>query len=177
MKHVVLTVDHFVLQCYKFQDITDSKPTPQYPDLIWFRQKIRFHVNLDVLTRRIYLHKRVFGSTTRVTQVSSDNVVITADHLEPVEVSQSGNTNNPPVYGEYKCYLRGGLWCPCGGFWCRMWQVSIFIWNRWKRKITDIGRCANDQSVPDKTGCSCRTTTRGVRLARQGCWYCAFRSS
>ena len=35
----------------------------------------------------------------------------------------------------------------------------------------------NDQCVPGKTGCSCRTTTRSVRLARQGCWCCACRSS
>ena len=30
---------------------------------------------------------------------------------------------------------------------------------------------------PWKTGCSWRTTTRGVRLARQGCWCCACRSN
>ena len=59
-----------------------------------------------------------------------------------------------------------------------MWQFSIFIGNRRKHKTTDIWRCANeDQCVPDKTGCSCRTITRGVRLARQGCWCCACRSS
>ena len=29
---------------------------------------------------------------------------------------------------------------------------------------------------PDTTGCFCRTTTRGVQLARQGCWCCACRS-
>ena len=46
------------------------------------------------------------------------------------------------------------------------------------KKTTDIWRCANeDQCVPDKTGCSCPKTTRGVRLARQGCWCCACRSS
>ena len=39
-----------------------------------------------------------------------------------------------------------------------MWQFSIFIGNRLKHKTTDIWRCANeDQCVPDKTGCSCRT--------------------
>ena len=56
---------------------------------------------------------------------------------------------------------------------------SLFsIGNRRKHKTTDIWRCANeDQCVPDKTGCSCRTITRGVRLARQGCWCCACRSS
>ena len=59
-----------------------------------------------------------------------------------------------------------------------MWHFSIFIGNRRKHKTTDIWRCANeDQCVPDKTGCSCRTITRGVRLARQGCWCCACRSS
>ena len=87
-------------------------------------------------------------STTRVTWVSSDNVNIAAKHQEPAEaLSQLGNT--------------------------------IFIGNRCKHKTTDIWRCANeDQCVPGKTGCSCcRTTTRGVRLARQGCWCCACRSS
>ena len=59
-----------------------------------------------------------------------------------------------------------------------MWQFSIFIGRRCKQKTTDIWRCANeDQCVPDKTGCSCRKTTRGVRLARQACWCCACRSS
>ena len=59
-----------------------------------------------------------------------------------------------------------------------MWQFSIFIGNRRKHKTTDIWRCANeDQCVPDKTGCSCWTITRSVRLARQGCWCCACRSS
>ena len=59
-----------------------------------------------------------------------------------------------------------------------MWQFSIFIGNRHKHKTTDIWRCANeDQCVPDKTGCSCRTITRSVRPARQGCWCCACRSS
>ena len=58
-----------------------------------------------------------------------------------------------------------------------MWQFSIFIGNCRKHKTTDIWRCANeDQCVSDK-GCSCRTTTRSVRLARQGCWCCACRSS
>ena len=48
--------------------------------------------------------RRVFGSTTHVTRVSSDNVNIAAEHQEPAEVlSQLGNTSNPPVYGEYKC--------------------------------------------------------------------------
>ena len=48
-----------------------------------------------------------------------------------------------------------------------MWQFSIFIGNRCKQKTIDIWRCANEeQCVPDKTGCSCRTTTQGVRLAR-----------
>ena len=69
-------------------------------------------------------------------------------------------------------------WCTFSGLWCRMWQFSIFIGNRRKHKTTDIWRCANeDQCVPDKTGCSCRTITRSVRLARQGCWCCACRSS
>ena len=56
---------------------------------------------------------------------------------------------------------------------------SLFIiGNRYKHKNSDIWRCVNeDQCVPDKTGCSYRTTTRGVRLARQGCWCCACRSS
>ena len=59
-----------------------------------------------------------------------------------------------------------------------MWQFSIFIGNRCKRKTTDIWRCTNEeQCVPDKTGWFCRTTTRGVRLARQGCWCCACQSS
>ena len=59
-----------------------------------------------------------------------------------------------------------------------MWQFSIFIGNRRKHKTTDIWRYANeDQCVPDKTGCSCRKITRSVRLARQGCWCCACRSS
>ena len=59
-----------------------------------------------------------------------------------------------------------------------MWQFSVFIGNRRKHKTTDIWRCANeDQCVTDKTGCSCRTITRSVRLARQGCWCCACRSS
>ena len=59
-----------------------------------------------------------------------------------------------------------------------MLQFSIFIGNRRKHKTTDIWRCANeDQCVPDKTGCSCRTITRSVRPARQGCWCCACRSS
>ena len=59
-----------------------------------------------------------------------------------------------------------------------MWQFSIFIGNHRKHKTTDIWRCANEnQCVPDKTGCSCRTITRSVRLARQGCWCCACRSS
>ena len=121
---------------------------------------------------------RVFGSTTRVTWVSSNNANIAAEHQEPAEVlSQLGDTSNPPVYGEYKCCQRGSLWCPCGGLWCHMLQFSIFIGNRRKQKTTDIWRCANkEQCVPDKTGCSCRTTTQGVRLARQGCWCCACRS-
>ena len=93
-------------------------------------------------------------------------------------LSQLDNTSNSPVYGEYKCCWRGGLWCTFGGLWCRMWQFSIFIGNRRKHKTTDIWRCANeDQRVPDKRGCSCRTTTRSVRLAMQGCWCCACRSS
>ena len=59
-----------------------------------------------------------------------------------------------------------------------MWQFSIFIGNRRKHKTADIWRCANEeQCVPDKTGCSCRTITRSIRLARQGCWCCACRSS
>ena len=59
-----------------------------------------------------------------------------------------------------------------------MWQFSIFIGNRRKHKTTDIWRRASeDQCVPDKTGCSCWTVTRSVRLARQGCWCCACRSS
>ena len=59
-----------------------------------------------------------------------------------------------------------------------MCQFSIFIANRRKHKTTDIWRCAKeDQCVPDKTGCSCQTTTRSVRLARQGCWCCACRWS
>ena len=34
----------------------------------------------------------------------SDNANIAAEHQEPAEVlSQSGDTSNPPVYGEYKC--------------------------------------------------------------------------
>ena len=37
--------------------------------------------------------RRVFGSTTRVTRVSSDNVNIAAEHQEPAEVLfQLGNT-------------------------------------------------------------------------------------
>ena len=48
---------------------------------------------------------RVFGSTTHVTRVSSDNVNIIAEHQESAEVlSQLGHTSNPPVDGEYK-------WC------------------------------------------------------------------
>ena len=71
---------------------------------------------------------RVFGSATRVTRVSSDNVNIAAEHQEPAGVmSQLGNTSGPPVYSEYKC--------PCGGLWCRMWQFSIFIGNRHKQKL------------------------------------------
>ena len=59
-----------------------------------------------------------------------------------------------------------------------MWQFSIFIGNRRKHKTADIWRCANEeQCVPDKTGCSCRTITRSIRLPRQGCWCCACRSS
>ena len=47
---------------------------------------------------------RVFGSTTRVPRVSSDNANIAAEHQEPAEeLSQLGDTSNPPVYGEYKC--------------------------------------------------------------------------
>ena len=47
---------------------------------------------------------RVFGSTTRVTRVSSDNANIAAEHQEPTEVlSQLDNTSNSPVYVEYKC--------------------------------------------------------------------------
>ena len=43
--------------------------------------------------------RRVFGSTTRVTRVSSDNVNIAAEHQEPMEVlSQLGVYS--PVYGE-----------------------------------------------------------------------------
>ena len=35
----------------------------------------------------------------------SDNANIAAEHQEPAEVlSQLGDTSNPPVYGEYKCY-------------------------------------------------------------------------
>ena len=63
----------------------------------------------------------------------SDNVNIAAEHQEPAEVlSQLDNTSNSPVYGEYKCCLRGGLWCTFGGLWRRMWQFSIFIGNRRK---------------------------------------------
>ena len=47
-----------------------------------------------------------------------------------------------------------------------MWQFSIFIANRCKHKTPDIWRCTSeDQCIPDKPGCFCRTTTRGVRLA------------
>ena len=45
-------------------------------------------------------------------------------------------------------------------------------------KIIDIWRHTNkNQCVPDKPGCSCRTTTRGFRLSRQGCWCWACRSN
>ena len=43
---------------------------------------------------------RVFGSTTRVTRVSSDNVNIAAEHQEAAEVlSQLSNTSTPPISG------------------------------------------------------------------------------
>ena len=43
---------------------------------------------------------RVFGSTTHVTRVSSDNVNIAAEHQEPAEVLfQLGNTNTPQILG------------------------------------------------------------------------------
>ena len=67
------------------------------------------------------------------------------------------------LYREYKC--------PCGGLWCRMWQFYIFIGNRRQQKSIDIGRCVNEDSVSlIKQVALVGTTTRGVLLARQGCW-------
>ena len=69
----------------------------------------------------------IFRQSERIRQYDSsdtghsDNANIAAEHQEPAEVlSQLDNTSNSPVYGEYKCCLRGGLLCTFGGLWCRM---------------------------------------------------------
>ena len=50
--------------------------------------------DLTIIKHAFADSERVFGSTTRVTRVSSDNVNIAAEHQEPAEVlSQLGNTS------------------------------------------------------------------------------------
>ena len=62
---------------------------------------------------------------TCVTQVSSDNANITADHQEPAEVlSQLGDMHEYSlVYVEFKYYYSGSLWC-VGGLWCLMYPPN-----------------------------------------------------
>ena len=83
-------------------DFTDDQST-LVQVMAWCRQAINKPLPEPMLTQIFVDIWRVFGSTTRVTRVSSDNVNIVAEHQEPAEMSQLDNTSNPPVYGEYKC--------------------------------------------------------------------------
>ena len=123
---------------------------------------------------------RVLGSTTRVTRVSSDNVNIAAEHQhqEPAEVlSQLDNTSALQISGSKSVasVAAPGVLVAASGVVCDSFLFSLEI--AVSKKLLTSDGAHEDQCIPDKPGCSYRTTTRGVRLARQSCWCCACRSS
>ena len=110
--------------------------------------------------------RALFGSTTRVTRVSSDNVNIATEHQEPTEVlSQSDDTNTPEFPGSKSVasVATFGVLVTVSGAICDSFLFLL--------EIAVSTKILTSDGVPDKPGCFCRTTTRGVRLARQNCWF------
>ena len=112
---------------------------------------------------------RVFGSETRVTRVTPTTWTLLPNTKNQRKWCPSWTTRVTLQFmGSTSVASVAASGVLFGGLWCRMWQFSIFIGNRRKHKATDIWRCANeDQCVPDKIGCSCRTinTTRSASNA------------
>ena len=94
------------------------------------------HILLATSAQTIYT-LGLFGSTTRVTRINSNNVNITAEHQDQRKCCPSQAKRVLPVSRGVKCCYCVCLWCPCC-LWCRMWQFSIFIGIRCKYKTIDI---------------------------------------